>query len=163
MLCLLMLTFLSFSLKTSAQEVPDITALFEDEKNFDFEEVMSVLRKKEIKNKEEFLKSLPKEFKENYIIMYDSNSVQSSSFQEPRVLIRSPKSEVIFSFSGKSNSTNPHDNNIEAIFWRPEEKKFEMKEISFGQQGMKESHSNPKSCLQCHGEDPRPNWEPYSI
>lgn len=158
------LFLLVFSFTCFGQEVPDITTLIERENSYNPEELFTLLKEKKPKDKAEFMSILPNIFKDNYILMYDSKSLQSSSFDKPRAILRSPKSEVMLSISNHGDIKNEHNSNVELIYWDKEEKAFKFHEISFDEStGMKISNENPSKCLKCHGgDDPRPNWEPYS-
>lgn len=159
---LLLLVIFSYG---HGQEVPDITTLIEREKSYNPEDLFSLLKDKKPKDKTELMSILPDVFKDNYVLMYDSKSLQSSSFDKPRAILRSPKSEVILSISNHNDKKNEHNSNVELIYWDKKQKAFKFHEIAFDEKnGMTISKSNPGKCLKCHGgEDPRPNWEPYSI
>jgi cytochrome c5 len=69
----------------------------------------------------------------------------------------------MLSFSNHGDNDNEHNSNVELIYWNESKKEFKFHEISFDQNGIKISKENPSKCLNCHGgDDPRPNWEPYS-
>jgi hypothetical protein len=140
----------------------DVTTMIKNEKPFTKDELLKSLEGKKITNVEQFIAALPEKIRKNYVIIYDSRSLQSASFQKPRVIIRSPLSDVMLTFTDPQGSTNKHDSNVELMYWDQKEKAFKLQEITFGKQGYNLSEVNPQACLKCHGDDPRPNWEPYS-
>lgn len=160
---LLSLLLLLFSWQSFAQyEYKDISSMLLKEKPYSKDELFMALEGKKITNVEEFIAALPQSIRQNYVLMYDSKSLQSASFQRPRVILRSPLSEVMLTFTDPQGSTNEHDSNVELMYWDKDKKAFEMQEITFTSEGHKLSKVNPESCIKCHGKDPRPNWEPYS-
>ena len=100
---LLLLVIFSYG---HGQEVPDITTLIEREKSYNPEDLFSLLKDKKPKDKTELMSILPDVFKDNYVLMYDSKSLQSSSFDKPRAILRTPKSEVILSISNHNDKKN---------------------------------------------------------
>lgn len=140
----------------------DVSTMLKEEKSFSYEEFLQSLTGKKISNLEEFISSLPEEMKKNYVLIYESKSLQSAQFQKPRVILRSPLSEVMITFTDPEGSSNQHDQNVELMYWDKTERAFKMKEITFDKGTYKVSETNPSKCLECHGSDPRPNWEPYS-
>lgn len=140
----------------------DVSTMLKEEKSFSYEEFLQYLKDKKIRNLEEFVASLPEEMKKNYVLIYESQSLQTATFQKPRVILRSPLSEVMLTFTDPEGSLNQHDQSIELMFWDKNERAFKMKEITFEKDTYKFSETNPQKCLECHGADPRPNWEPYS-
>lgn len=140
----------------------DVSTMLKEEKPFSYEEFLQSLSGKKITNLEEFISSLPEDMKKNYVLIYESKSLQSAAFQKPRVILRSPLSEVMITFTDPAGSSNQHDQNVELMYWDKNERAFKMKEITFDKGTYNVSETNPSKCLQCHGSDPRPNWEPYS-
>jgi hypothetical protein len=113
----------------------------------------------------ELKKSEPSFFK-NYVLMYKSRSLQTSSFMYPRVLLSSPDSKTVISFNG--NSDDHGFEKLEVMRFEPKTTSFTFNEIGFEDGKLKLSKDNPKKCMNCHQNssrevnDPRPNWEPYS-
>jgi hypothetical protein len=140
----------------------DISTMLLQEQPYSYDEFIQHIQGKKITNLEEFVSSLPEAMKKNYVLVYESKSLQSADYQKPRVIMRSPLSEVMITFTDPGERNNKHDQNIELMFWDKKEKAFKMKEITFGQGTYQISETNPSKCISCHGADPRPNWEPYS-
>lgn len=113
------------------------------------------------------LKKVEPHFFDHYVLMYKSRSLQTSSFMYPRVLLSSENSTTVISYNG-----NPEDHGydkLEVMSFDPQSAKFIFNEIGFSNGYLKLSQNNPKKCMSCHQNssrttnDPRPNWEPYSI
>jgi hypothetical protein len=140
----------------------DVSTMLLNENSFTKEDLFKSLEGKKIENIEQFIASLPETIRKNYVIIYESKSLQSASFQKPRVIIRSPLSEVMLTFTDPQGSQNKHDSNIEMMYWDSKEKAFKLQEITFNNNSYSLSEVNPQACIKCHGDDPKPNWEPYS-
>ncbi len=117
----------------------------------------------------------------NQVIMEHSASAQASSPGNPRILIKSPESELVVGYNTDPKAAG-YDR-VEAITWNGAKAEFEFWEIVFPRDtplperleriraGNPLPHSpqvakNPPLCLQCHAvngnnEDPKPNWDPY--
>ena len=115
----------------------------------------------------EELKRVEPNFFDQYVLMYNSRSLQTSSFMFPRVLLNSPNSTTIISYNG-----DPADHGydrLEVMRFNPQTAKFTFNEINFLNGKLNLSENNPQKCMNCHQNssrkvnDPRPNWEPYSI
>jgi hypothetical protein len=113
------------------------------------------------------LKKVEPHFFDHYILMYKSRSLQTSSFMYPRVLLNSPDSTTVISYNG--DPTDHGFDKLEVMRFDPQTTKFTFNEISFLNGSLKLSKNNPQKCMNCHQNssrvenDPRPNWEPYSI
>ena len=113
------------------------------------------------------LKKAEPSFFNKYVLMYKSRSLQTSSFMFPRVLLNAPNSTTVISYNG-----NPEDHGyekFEVMRFNPQTAKFIFNEINFSNGKLNLSADNPQKCMNCHQNssrtvnDPRPNWEPYSI
>ena len=168
-------------LSTLAQAEYDVVSEFyggnryglTDSTRLDFSTLQEVITTHELTTVEdtlEYLKEYYPEFFVNYILMYHSRSLQSSSFENPRALLFDRSGYFVFSFNGNSHQRGFRS--LEIMQFLPEQKRFEFREISFSQSGQelpKFSEANPAKCMACHQShfrqknDPRPNWEPYNI
>ncbi len=116
----------------------------------------------------------------NYVIMEHSESAQRSKPGSPRILLKSPDSEVLMGF-GTSHFAAGYER-IEFILWSGEKGEWEFVELMFpedipiaerggylSQNGYDRRPvvtSNPALCLSCHakfGGDPKPNWDAYYL
>lgn len=134
---------------------------------------------------DELLPLLPEELKNQHVLMFHSLSLQEADYQNPRVILYSPKAQFVMTFNG-----DPSQRGFEALetmrFTRQggrgrfifEEIVFEgdlrarrnylqtqneTGEIAFLEDRSDRTGPNPTTCLTCHRSHPRPNWEPYSF
>jgi hypothetical protein len=124
------------------------------------EEVESFVLGKKIGTVEQFLEALDDEQKSRYVLMYDSKSLQSATFQKPRVIMFSQTAEILFSFNGDGSQKN--GNKIEMILFDRKNSRFRAHEIEFtGKSAVVKK--DPQICMSCHGTDLRPNWNHYNF
>lgn len=134
--------------------------------------------KSDITTVDEFLKALPEGLRKNFILMSDSRSFQEGDYKDPRVIMRSPNSDIMLSFN-----TSPKQrgfNKVEVMFFNGQEAKFEFIDLDFPREKSKSNPNpltekeiknehrpivskNPELCLKCHHVPPRPNWDPYNF
>lgn len=138
--------------------------LFAQASEFNYEELVALITKNQIKTIEDLLKlkNLPLELRSNIVAIYSSRSTQGASFEHPRILSFSKGAKFVMAFNGDPKQKGHL--NLEIIQFREHDKSFELREISFQAKGKGAptfSPANPQRCLKCHGPDPRPNWEHY--
>lgn len=117
-----------------------------------------------------FLAALPEPIRQSMIFVGDSRSLQESSVTNPRVLLKSPNSDVILSFN-----TDPSHRGYDAIemtVWNAATAKVEMAEIRFPEDtrdatlrasGRATVARNPQKCVVCHSESRSWLFDPYRI
>ncbi len=109
---------------------------------------------------ENFLTKLPVEMKEKYVLVHDSGSLQSSSYENPRAILFNQDAKFIVSFNG--DKAHRGYEAIESIAFNQDTKKFEFREIKFSENGAPElSEKNPEKCMSCHGKEYAPRWDHY--
>lgn len=120
---------------------------------------------------ESLLPFLPSNYRSEYTLMHGTRSRQAATFTQPRVIMTGPTAKLIVAFNGGDPNT-PTDHSplavpeaakeLEMIQFRNATKSFEFRSIDFsGGKRVKISDPNPPLCLGCHGNNPRPNWEPF--
>lgn len=79
----------------------------------------------------QFVKALPDEFKQNWLLMSRSESLQTGTAAMPRILMPSANTQFVFSLGLATHSAYPgaHPNAIEYMQWDPAEKNFRFHEI----------------------------------
>lgn len=114
----------------------------------------------------------------NFLVVYHSRSLQTSSPEAPRIVAFSPSARLMLAFNSGDKKYSGHDK-LEVIQWREQTNRFEFREISFAKNKRPVfSKADPKQCIRCHqargrqqqalangninAVDMRPNWEPYS-
>lgn len=128
--------------------------------NFSFEDVQSLVQTEKIQSVEALLPRLPESLRSNFTMVHTSKSAQGSSPEAPRVLMFTADAKLILSFNG--DPAHRGYSRVEMIQFRDNSKEFEFRTIDFKDpNNVVVSAKNPKSCLACHGNSPRPIWESY--
>ena len=121
------------------------------------------IRTNDIRSVEQFLSYLPSSYLDHYALMFQSRSLQSASFANPRALIFGNSGKLIISFNGSPDQTGYYA--IEAIEFSDLSKSFQMEEIAFPEpDNQSSSHAqfskrNPDKCIKCHATNPHPIWD----
>ena len=78
-----------------------------------------------------FLEALPTEYKENWLLMTRSESLQTGTAELPRLLLPSANAQFVFTVGLATHSSYPgsHPDAIEFMQWDPTEKNFRFHEI----------------------------------
>ena len=78
-----------------------------------------------------FLKALPDVFKQNWILMTRSESLQTGTVTSPRILLPSPDAQAVFTIGLSTDASYPgsHPNAIEYMQWDPTQLNFRFHEI----------------------------------
>ncbi len=127
---------------------------------FSYEDVVNLIQDKHVHSIEQLLPLLPAEVLHNYTLMYQSQSLQSASYANPRAILFSKDAEFVASFNGDSSQHNY--SHFEMIQFRKDTKTFEFRSIDFSDPNrIVFSEANPKLCLSCHSQSPRPIWANY--
>lgn len=102
---------------------------------------------------------LPKTYRESFLLMRESHSMQEASLENPRAIVFGQNAKLIMAFNGDSSQKNY--NQLELIEFNDQAKAFEFRTILFGEGEPKFSNVNPSKCLSCHGAVPQPLWDDY--
>jgi len=107
-----------------------------------------------------FLKALPDEYKQNWILMSRSESLQTGTATVPRLLLPSADARFVFTIGASTHGSYPgaHPNAIEYMQWDAADKNFRFHEIvltDIGQMGNVPARSRGVSiddakCSKCH-------------
>jgi hypothetical protein len=78
-----------------------------------------------------FLKGLPADFKQNWLLMSRSESLQTGTAEFPRILLPNANAQLVFSLGLAEHSSYPgtHPNAIEYMQWDPAQKNFRFHEV----------------------------------
>lgn len=114
------------------------------------------------KNVEDFLKAIPLELRQDYILVGDSLSNQPATKDAPRVIMKSPNSELYVSFSSEPNGTI-ESNSVEIIQFEAKSAQYIFQEVQFdGKKAKYAGHDETSGkCVKCHTPSLRPNWDTY--
>ena len=110
---------------------------------------------------EALLERLPEKYRSHFVLQYKSFSNHSANGTHPRVIFFGPDAKLLLAFSGLQS--DPHYNTIEMIEYQPATASFSFYSVHFQPKGTAKVEINPPDCKRCHGQDPKPNWEPYSL
>ena len=124
--------------------------------------VEDVIRASQIRSVEQFLPMLPDSYLSHYALVFNSRSLQSSTFANPRVLMYGPSARLVMSFNGSPDEKG-YDA-LELFEFNEQTKSFQLEEIQFPAQGDQSgkvifSEKNPQRCLRCHSANPHPLWD----
>ena len=122
---------------------------------------------------EGFLQSLPQEFRSRFVLAYKSRSLQSASFETPRVLLFSSDASLILAYNGllsRESSGRGHfgAGSAEVVAFNFERCGWDFYRIDFSKILATESgittnkwDANPQKCTSCH--QGKPIWDTYSL
>lgn len=100
------------------------------------------------------------EFQSNYVLFHHSRSIQHATPHTPRVVAFSDDAKFIFAFTGDASFKG--GDHLETIAFDDKTQSFQFRRINFADSKPSFGPVNPNQCYQCHGQDLRPNWEPYN-
>jgi hypothetical protein len=85
----------------------------------------------EVNSPARFINALPQEFKQNWILMPRSESLQTGNADSPRILMPSADAQRVFTVGMTTHSSYPgaHPNAVEYMQWDPAQKNFRFHEI----------------------------------
>lgn len=126
---------------------------------FGIEDLRALVRENDLTMVEEVIERLPQEYKKNFTLAYDSQSLQGSSYENPRAILFGRNARFVLSFNG--DPTQQHYNTIEAIQFREGIESFELYSIKFESGDVNFSEPNPAVCTSCHGSPAHPVWSSY--
>lgn len=100
--------------------------------------------------------------------MTESESAQSGTPTEPRILFQGTASTDVYCVSTKTNAGNLTERFIENIRWDDTAKKFDFGELDEVVDPVlgpivyrDDSETKRDTCRACHGDELRPNWDAY--
>jgi len=126
---------------------------------FDIDDLRNLVRDEGLTTVAEVVEQLPREYRENYTLAYDSQSLQGSSHDHPRAILFGRTAELVLTFNG--HPSQRHYDAIEAMQYRKRSESFELYSIEFGDGRVRFSDANPEVCASCHGSPPHPIWSSY--
>ncbi len=137
--------------------------------SFTYESLVETIKSKNLKSVEETLPYFPSEMRSNFTLVYDSLSLQKSSFQYPRAIMFGTDAKLTCTFGGHKSLVGFES--LECYQYHADSKTFDFREIVFPTEEnlLTEaafSKTNQRalsnfSCTTCHSKDPHPIWENY--
>jgi hypothetical protein len=144
---------------------------------FTFQSLMNLISSNKVSSVDSLIPLLPDSYKKNFVLMFQSGSLQSASPTSPRVIAYGDPQPLEDVFPGKNldrlyiafqTDTSPQSklpHSIEAIEWAPSERAYHFYRIDFPAPGATNSEltfeKDPLLCTGCHGVPSRPNWTSY--
>jgi hypothetical protein len=135
-----------------------------------YEELKKIITANNVTSIDQLIPLLPFEYRRNYTFIYDSQSLQKDDVTPdfPRALVYGEDAKFVLTFtkSPSDGSKNKGPDALETMEWDEKSASFKFREIIFdGKKNplIPEPETNPQKCLACHGQDPRPIWEPYNF
>ncbi len=122
--------------------------------------IEKIIQRKKPKNIDELLAFLPDSYRRHFVLMYESRSLHKSSItpEFPRIIFFGQDARLILGMTG--DPKKPGFQQLEIIQFNDENGAFDFYLADFSKPGTP-IEKNPQSCLQCHGNPPRPIWERY--
>lgn len=113
---------------------------------------------------EDVLPILERKFGSNFTVVYDSDSAQDSTLQNPRIVMWDEYAGLVATFNG--HVSEAESNVMEMIQFDFNSAQFNFLRQTFplarSSQGTPQfAPTAPKDCKLCHGTDPRPIWAEY--
>ncbi|NBT59826.1 hypothetical protein EBT16_13690, partial [bacterium] len=154
------LSLITFSLLSWASRVPPA---IDQPQLITASEILTWVKGAEpkVRSVEELLEKLPVPYRTYFVLQYNSHSNHSSNGTHPRVIFFGPDAKLLLAFSGLASDSFYHT--IEMIEYEPNTASHSFYSIHFQEKEPAHVEINPEDCLRCHGSDPKPNWEPYSL
>ncbi len=106
----------------------------------------------------------------NFVLVYRSQSAQEGSFRNPRALLYTKSANFVLTFNGHPSQRGY--SNLEMLEFNAATSRFVLRDLklssdALGNKTVTFSEKNPQNCVKCHqavtrvGVDPKPNWEPH--
>jgi hypothetical protein len=156
---------------SSCQPAEDLTTQSEATRTsrFTYEDLVGLIQGHGIRSVEELLAALPDDLRSSYVLLHDSRSLQGASAEYPRVILFGLDARLTCAFAG--DPSLPGFDSLECFQFREPTSSFDFRQIRFptsdnGLGAVAFSSSNQSTdgkiqYTQCHGADPRPNWDAY--
>ncbi|MDR3419069.1 MAG: hypothetical protein P4L83_23080 [Nevskia sp.] len=113
---------------------------------------------------EELISRLPETYRSRYVLVFNSRSLQSASYDNPRAVLFGNDASLVVTFNGAPGQRG-YDA-IETMEFDAGTRQFLFRELSFGpgaggQPELRVSAPNPPKCIVCHGNPARPVWDSF--
>lgn len=127
--------------------------------DFGYAAYVAALRSAQVRSVEEAIAVLPSAWRENYVLVFDSRSLQSATPEAPRALLFGGDARFVLSFNG--DPTGRGYDAVETMEFDAATSSFHFREISFPAGGGNPEFSadNPARCAACHGRPAHPIWD----
>jgi hypothetical protein len=140
------------------------SAIAADTKPFGMAELQKLIVSKDIRSIEALLPALPKELRDNFVLMRHSGSIQGATPENPRAILFGNTGKLILSFTGNDSMRGGKNIEIMELDESSSHPHFIVHEIQFAGNGARPHFSDSndaKRCQQCHGDPIKPLWGSY--
>ncbi|MFL5812596.1 MAG: c-type cytochrome [Bdellovibrionia bacterium] len=140
-------------------------ALAADTTPFGMAELQKLIESKDIRSIEALLPALPKELRDNFVLMRHSGSVQAATPENPRAILFGNTGKLVLSFTGNDSMRGGKNIEILELDESSSHPHFVVHEIQFAGNGARPHFSDSndaKKCQQCHGDPIKPLWGSYN-
>lgn len=138
--------------------------------SFSYAGLEDLIRAKNLLTVEDVMANLPTAFKQHYVLVYSSRSLQAPNVSPfwPRIVLYGEDASFVVALA-KNPRTEPASNledALETMQFDAASRQFQLRRLVFD--GVSNPFDrpvivNPPECTHCHKADPRPNWDPYNI
>lgn len=128
--------------------------------SFDYERLKDLIQKENLSRVEEVLPRLPTSLRSNFVIVYDSRSLQDATAEKPRVIFFEPNASFFLSINGDTEQQGGAF--LEILEQNVQLNKSTFHEISF-EKSKPTFQTNPPICFTCHTGFGQPLWDPSPV
>jgi len=129
---------------------------------FSSEVLERITRSCKVSSIEELLPLLSSNLRQSYTLLHHSRSTQGATPTEPRAILYGEDAKFILAFNGSKGQEG--GDKLEVLEFKSQENAFELREVTFSPDSKPVfSGPNPKRCLSCHQEKPKPIWDQYDF
>jgi mono/diheme cytochrome c family protein len=126
-----------------------------------FDALQHLVESKGIGSVEALVAALPADLRTHYTLAFSSRSLQTASFEYPRVILYGTDASLVVTFNGES--TQRGYGAVETMEFDQSTNAFIFREIAFAPSGDPSANiisgPNPARCVACHGAPARPIWD----
>ena len=131
---------------------------------FDFESLKRLIIDERTTELSDVVGKLPADLRRNSTFVFESGGDQQADPLKPRAILWSEPGKFALAFNGGQGQLN--GNTLEMWQYSSSEKRFHFYRLSFPLNRRADGRPDvqveePKLCLSCHGQNPRPIWSEY--
>ena len=128
---------------------------------FTYESLKKLIQENGLSDIQTVIQKLPEDCRSNFALVRKSRSLQYGDDLNPRVILFCDSARLLVAY-GNESSKQGYDT-IEAIQFDDYTDTFAFREINFYATQSPSYNESPASCIQCHRNSLRPNWDSYDL
>lgn len=125
--------------------------------SFNYTHLQDLIKQKKLTTIEAVLSELPEDFKTNYVLLKKSSAFQVASLERPRIVFYND----VMTLTIATDESHPTYYEVEVLNYLPDQNEYELHVVDFKNNTVRFSEKNPQTCTACHGQSPKPLWEPH--